>query len=160
MSTVSHQAIPRPTLDTQIPFPIALAAPSGTSTPTVSHQAITQPTPPVVQAPSPGIAFQEVSPDHGPISGGEKILLVGSGFSEGQDLLVRFGAGATPVMTELVNPHNLRCILPPTDSPRCVSVTLHRQDRSKIQHEIDVNFTYKGAEKDLSVRDDLVSVWC
>ena len=150
---MSPQATAQPTpLATQIPSPITLA-PLGTPTPTVSHQAITQHTLPVVQVSSPGIAFQEVSPDHGPISGGEKILLVGSGFSEGQDLLVRFGAGATPVMTELVNPHIRRCILPPTDSPRCVCVTLHRQDRSKIQNEIeiDINFTYTGAEKDLSV---------
>lgn len=74
---------------------------------------------------------------------------MGRGFSEGQDLLVRFGDGTKPVSTELVNPYNLECILPPSDSARCVSVTLHSQDRSEIQNEEDVFFTYEDVDKEL-----------
>ena len=95
--------------------------------------------------------LEEVNPDHGPISGGEKILLVGYGFSEGQDLLVRFGGSTMPVRTDLVNPYLLRCTLPPSDSARRVSVTLHSQDRSipEIQTEEDVFFTYEDVDKEL-----------
>ena len=83
---------------------------------------------------------------------------MGSGFSEGQDLLVRFGDGTKPVRTELVNPHNLRCTLPPSDSARCVYVTLHLQGTSIPEiHNEDVLFTYEDVENELSVGDYLRS---
>ena len=132
----------------------------GSSTPSIlspstgSHQTNAPLTHPTAQAPSsPPIALQEVNPDHGPISGGEKILLVGRGFSEGQDLLVRFGDGTTPVRTDLVNPYLLRCTLPPSDSAGRVSVTLHWQDSNRldIQNEKNVIFTYEGVDKEMSV---------
>ena len=60
------------------------------------------------------------SQSDGRISGGEKVHLLGEGFSEGQDLLVS---------AKLFNPYTLECILPPSDSARCVPITLHWQDR-------------------------------
>jgi IPT/TIG domain len=115
---------------------------------------------PAVQAPSSLISLQEVNPDHGPLSGGEKILLVGYGFSEDQDLLVRFGYGTMPVSAKWVNQHILRCKLPPSDSARRVVVTLHWRDRSDvIPNEGDVYFTYKDVDKELSVHIFYVLVW-
>jgi len=97
------------------------------------------------------IALQKVSPEYGPISGGRRVFLGGYGFNEGQDLLVRFGDGTDPVSTRLFNPHILECILPPSHSARRVIVTLYWPDRSEIQNEEDVFFTYEDVEKELSV---------
>ena len=82
---------------------------------------------------------------------------MGFGFSQAQDLLVRFGTGAVLVGTVFTNPYNLTCTLPKSDSEGRVSVTLHRQDRSEIPNANDVEFTYEGAEKGLSVYDQLCS---
>ena len=154
-STVSPQTMAQPALlAVQAPPLIALPTASTSFTSTVSHQEIAQPAHPATQAlSSPLIALQKVHPNRGPISGGDEILLVGCGFSEGQDLLVRFGASTMPVRTELVNPHNLTCTLPPSDSARCVSVTLHWQSsyRPVIQNKKDVIFTYEGVDKEMSV---------
>jgi IPT/TIG domain len=116
---------------------------------------------PAVQALSSLISLQEITPDHGPISGGEKVLLVGYGFSEGQALLVQFGYGTTPVSAEWVNQHILRCKLPPSDSARRVAVTLHWRDRSDIiPNEGAVYFTYEGdIDKGLLVHIFYVLVW-
>ena len=149
--------ITQPTLPVaRAPSPIALSPPSTSLTPTVPHQATGEPSPSAAQAlPSP--TLQRVSPNHGPISGGEPITLVGLGFSEGQGLLVRFGIDTVLVGTVFTNPYNLTCTLPKSDSEGCVSVTLHCQGRSEIPNENDVEFTYEGAEKGLSVCDQLCS---
>jgi len=97
------------------------------------------------------MALQRVSPDYGPISGGEKIFLVGYGFSEGQDLLVRFGDGTEPVSTKLFNPNILECILPPSHSTRRVVVTLHWGGGPEIQSEGEVLFTYEDVDNEMSV---------
>jgi hypothetical protein len=107
---------------------------------------------PAAQVPSSPIALEEVTPDHGPISGGEKVTLTGYGFSGDQRLLVRFGHSAKHVKTEWVNQHNLRCILPPSDSAGCVLVTLHWKGRSDvIPNEDGVIFEYEDVDKELSV---------
>ena len=99
--------------------------------------------------PSP-IALREVNPKHGPLGGGEEILLVGYGFNEVQGLLVRFGFDTEPVRTAWVNPFVLRCRLPPSESPRRVVVTLHWRDRPDvIPNEGKVFFTYDDVDKDL-----------
>ena len=109
-----------------------------------------QPTEPVPETPPLGL--QEVCPNHGPLSGGERILLVGRGFGVDQRLLVRFGHGTGLVETKWMNPYTLSCRLPPSDSARCVVVTLHWQDKTEpIPSLGDVLFTYKGAKEDLSV---------
>ena len=77
-------------------------------------------------------------------------------------MLAQFGDHTKPVGTELVNPYILRCILPPSDSARFVSVTLHWQGsgRLEIQNQQGVIFEYQDIGTDLSVRDYLVLVWC
>jgi hypothetical protein len=99
---------------------------------------------PAAQALPSLIALEEVTPDHGPISGGEKIFLAGYGFSEDQGLLAQFGHGTKRIQTKWVNPHTLRCNLPPSGSARRVVVTLHWRDRPDvIPNEGDVVFTYE-----------------
>ena len=71
-------------------------------------------------------------------------------FSQGQDLLVRFGCGSV-----FNNPYTMECLLAPPDSTGLVSVTLHRQDLFEIQNENDVKFTYEDVDKELSVHDKL-----
>ena len=75
---------------------------------------------PAAQVISSPTFLRRVSPYHGPISGGEKDHLLGEGFSEGQNLLARFGDCTMPVSAKLFNPYTLECILPLSDPVRCV----------------------------------------
>ena len=91
------------------------------------------------------------SQSDGPISGSEKVHLLGEGFSDGQDLLVLFGDRTMPVSAKLFNPYTLECMLPPSDSARCVLVTLHWQDGPEIRNQENIHFTYEDINNDLSV---------
>ena len=92
--------------------------------------------------------LRKVRPNKGPISGGDEIALIGSGFSRAQDLLVQFGCSTKPVRAVFDTEHTLDCVLPRSDSAGLVSVTLlHRQDRSEIQNENDVEFMYEDVDK-------------
>jgi len=130
---------------------LELSATSRSPLPVLSHQTDAQHINTAGHTlPSP-IALQRVSPDYGPISGGDRILLVGYGFGEGQDLLVRFGDGTEPVSTKLFNPNILECILPPSYPARRVVVTLYWEGGPEIQNEGEVLFTYEDVDNEMSV---------
>ena len=150
---VSHQAPTPPAV--QAASPIALCTPSAPHIPTVSPQAAAEPSHPLTQTLS-SPTLRKVRPNKGPISGGDEVALIGSGFSQAQDLLVQFGRGAKPVRAVFDTEHTLDCILPRSDSAGLVSVTLLlRQDRSEVQNENDVEFMYEDVDKELSVLSQL-----
>jgi len=106
-------------------------------------------TPSDPHSPSPSfITLTEVSPDHGPLSGGEKILAVGSGFGAEQHLRIRFGHHQTPTQTTFVAPNILKCILPPYHTEGPVIVTLHLPSQPEsVLNEHESIFTYKDRSK-------------
>jgi hypothetical protein len=106
-------------------------------------------TPADPHSPSPSlITLREVSPDHGPLSGGEKILAVGSGFDAEQRLLIRFGHHQTPIQTTFDAPNILKCILPPYHTAGPVIVTLHCPKKPvSVLKENESIFTYEDRSK-------------
>jgi len=100
------------------PQPSNTQEPSTTST----HQVNPQLSSPVAQASTSSVAFQRVTSEHEPITGGEKTSLVGYGFSEVQGLLVRFSDGTELISTELFYPQILQCIFQPSHSAQRRSI--------------------------------------
>lgn len=130
VSNSSHLPISAPG-DNQIP------STSADETPSNSHSS------------SPSlITLTKVSPDHGPLSGGEEILAVGSGFGAEQQLLIKFGDQQTPIEATFRCPNNLECILPPYHTAGPVIVTLHWSKKSESDlRECKCIFTYEDRSK-------------
>jgi IPT/TIG domain len=84
-----------------------------------------------------------LSPDHGPMHGGEKILIVGSGFGVGQGLKIQFGPNPSVQTVLFKAPNILRCILPPSRTAGPTRVTLHWSEGTKTRVSADhCEFTY------------------
>jgi hypothetical protein len=100
---------------------------------------------PDTQSPSPSlITLTHLYPNHGPLSGGEKILAVGSGFRAEQTLLLRFGQNNKPVAATFMAPIHFCCLLPPYHTAGPVIVTLHLPDKpDSVLKENQCLFTYE-----------------
>ena len=93
----------------------------------------------------------ELMPHWGPRLGGQKILIVGSGFEAEQRLTIHFGPNP-PVKTEFITPNVLSCILPPSPTVGTTSVTLHWLEGTKARASADhCEFTYTNEREQLYV---------
>lgn len=87
----------------------------------------------------------EVFPASGPKSGGIKIILLGSGFREGLEVL--FGTALAPTTTHW-GEKCLVCTLPPSTEEMTVRVTLlDRLQQAQLDHQQPVQFRYVDDNK-------------
>lgn len=87
----------------------------------------------------------EVFPASGPKSGGIKIILLGSGFREGLEVL--FGTALAPTTTHW-GEKCLVCTLPPSTEEMTVRVTLlDRSQQAQLDHQEPVQFRYVDDNK-------------
>ena len=91
------------------------------------------------------ISLTHLLPDTGPLSGGEMIVAVGSGFSAERPLLISFGEDSEPIKTDFVASNILTCSLPPYHTAGPVSITIHLPDKPGfVLQEKKQLFTYEN----------------
>jgi len=137
------QIIVDPALET--PNPQELPTATGSSQPSILSTGPDVSTPSTSAYESPActqLNLDRLYPDHGPMHGGEEILIVGKGFEAEQRLTIHFGPNP-PVKAVFKAPNNLSCILPPSTTAGPTRVTLHWsqgiKDRASADH---CEFTY------------------
>ena len=144
--TTPQSATPQITVNpqpaTSIPqeLPAATASSSQPSLPTKTDP-FAPPTSTDESAVCTNMKLERLYPDHGPIQGGEEILIVGSGFDERQRLTIKFGHNTT-VQTVFKALNLLLCDLPPSQTAGPTCVTLHSEGgNARVSADI-CTFTY------------------
>ena len=148
---------PTPLVQEQLSPPILLNIPASAPPETPASETDQAPStslgrtpfnPPDTDAPSASpITLKRLSPAHGPLSGQEPIVAIGSGFRAEQKLVLRFGHNVGPTMTTFMAPNNLDCVLPPYHTAGPVIVTLHSPDEpGLVSRDNQVIFTYEDVQ--------------